>query len=603
MPNDFEKYRVSSPENESAKNPMGDQESQSGFHPSGVFNRLDRNILIGLANLGQSAANLPRNAVNLFSPETASRMPESNYNFAQAFGQEQTDPSDIFTQQISEIAPSFLLPGASLGKSGQLLSGLKGGKYLQAAASQGIPQGIYAGMLGLNESPEVGAEMGAAAGGITGSLSAISEMVRSGNPYLKLAGKAGQSVAGGYLGHQLGSLTGIPGTEELGGITGAVLGGRGINLNKNAKKTVLGEINPDEATKIVEASRRLGLDFVTPGEAIENPFIAQELARIGKTKEGAKNLYERGQERKLSEEKSIQTLMNDIYNEGLAPEKMRLYESSMETFVPDEIALGLMESSTIENAEKLLKNDPVYKDLLTGKQYDENTIGYWNQVKRVLDGQYNKTKDTTKKSLINNARKEIKSKLDAVNPDYKMARSIAEREINARELGKHFNKSEMTGNRFSKLLENKEEFSRLRNSLSAFPEIQDRLDDMLTVFPRLQNLSPTNKATSQLERTGMFSARNHIDAIRDYMQRNLYMKQDVEAVKLMTDPKWLEEAIAYKLAKGNVKKADKIKKDMGSFEGNEINKEIVGGESELSPEVLNLLFKMLGQGAAQNVSE
>ena len=335
----------------------------------GLFNRVDRNLLIGLANLGQTAANLPRNLVNLVSPETAQSMPKSSYDFAQAFNQPYKETSDILTQMGAEIAPSFLIPGANFGRAGQLISKIPGlGKYINAGLSEAVPQTAFAAMQALENSPENAGEIAALTGGLSFPLGAANKAVQIGSPALKLAARGTLGAAGGYAGHELGGLTGIPAIEDTGSVIGAILGARGINVNKNAKKTVFEGLNPDDAKKLVEASRRLGLDFITPGEAIENPFLAGEHARIGKTREGAKELYAAGKNRVVSEEQAIMKLFDDIYTEGkLAPEKQRLYEIALDTPLPDEVALDFMESSTIENAMKHLKKDPIYKDLLTNK--------------------------------------------------------------------------------------------------------------------------------------------------------------------------------------------------------------------------------------------
>jgi hypothetical protein len=528
-----------------------------------LLNRTDRNILAGLANLGQSVHNLPNNLVSLFSPEMGAKIPRTDIDFAQTFGQPEKEMSDILTQQIAEILPSFFIPGATFGKAGKALSSVPGGKYAVAGLGEAVPQTAYATMLGLQNSPEDVGQTAAMTAGLALPLGAASKAIEVGSPALKLAGRGVMGAAGGALGHELGDITGVTGGSEGGALLGAVLGGRGINVNKNAQKTVFSDLNPEDARKLVEASRRLGLDFITPGEAIENPFLAGEHARIGKTREGAKDLYAAGKRRVESEEKAIINLFDDIYSEGkLAPEKIKLYEESLATFVPDEIIGELYSGSkTLEKAVKQLGSKPEYQDLLTKKNYDINTIGYWNQVKRVLDGMEGKATrkgDNTEASVIRQTNNDLKSALDALDPNYSKARSIAEREFVRKDLSKIFNKSDLTLNRFNELLKNKEEFEKVRSKLDAFPDVQQKLDDMRLVAPRLQNFNPTNKATAALERTGMSTARNPIDAIRDFFQRNVYGKEDVEAVKLMTDPKWLERLEALGATGGKPKQAEEL---------------------------------------------
>lgn len=585
MANRFEKYEV-----------KDFDESQKGL--GNLLNRFDRNVLIGLANAGQSVVNLPHNVTGIFSEEYAEKVPRMGVNFAELLGQTKKEPTDVLTQDIAEIIPSFFLPAAGMGKVGKAIeqSG-KYGKYAKAALGEAIPQSLYAGTLGLEQSPESGAESAAIVGGITAPLAALSEAVKSGSPLVKLAGRGALAAAGGLAGNELFGKSEIPYSGEAGGILGAVLGGKGINVNKNATKTVFEGLNPAKAREIVEASRRLGLDFVTPGEAYTNPFVAGEHARIGKTREGAEALYDAGRRRVESEERAIMKLFNDIYSKGkLDPEKQALYDRSLSTYVPDDVVEELMSFDTIQKAVKQLGSKAEYKDLLNKKSYDKNSIGYWNEVKRVLDGMKGKSEragDNTAAGSIRDANNELKALMDALDPEYPVARSISEREFVRRDLSKVFNKSGMTLNRFDEFLRNKEQFNEVRSKLNAFPEVQQTLDDMRLVAPRLQNFDPTNKATAALERTGMFTARNPLDSIRDFLQRNVYQKQDVEAVKLMTDPRWLETLEQLIVTKGAPKPGASasnplIDESMAFYQGNP---------------VLGSLLKMTGKFGAQGIGE
>lgn len=570
--------------------------------------RYGKDVLIGLSNLGHSTVNLPYNVTKMFDEELANKIPHmQEYDYAALLNQPKKEPIDMFIQGGVEVLPSFAIPGLNMGKLGGLISKIPGvGKYANAAASEAIPQAAYAYGSAL-DSPEQDALASAElAGGVTGATEVLSEAIRSGNPYLKFAGKAGLGLAGAYAGNELGSLTNIPGGEAAGATAGAILGGRGINLNRNATKAVFEGLNPAEAKEMVEASRRLGLDFITPGEAIQNPYVAAEHAIIGRTREGAKELYSRGLKRVESEESAISKLLDDIYSEGrLSPQKKALYEKAMQSEMPKDIASSLEDSAIIKSAIKTMKSDPAYKDKLLN--VSENSFEYWNQVKRALDGMEGsaiRSGDNTKASYIKMKRKELVGIMDEIEPKYKDARSIAERDFTRRELEKHFNKSALTGNRFSKLLDNKDKFNKLVDSLSAFPEVQKTLYDMRKVFPRLQNFNPTNKTTAALQKTGMTTARNTVDAIRDYLQRNNFLKEDVQAVQLMTDPHWFEKLSALSLSKGDVNIASKMNDNkvlmqelMNSKNMDEPLK-LQSGNPELA-----YIIKLLGRGSGQGLSK
>lgn len=568
---------------------LNNPDAQSGLERQG------KNLLIGYANLGHNVLNLPHNVAGMFSDELASKIPyQQEQNFAKIVGQERDLPIDRLVQGLGEYGPSFAIPGANLGKLGSAIGAIpKAGNAIKAGLSFGLPQGAYTlgNEIGAGRTDDALANA-ATTTAMAAPFGAFGSMAGSLSPKVRAAGKYGAMGLGGYLGHELGDATGIPFASEALGIGSAILAGKGINVNREAKRTVFDDLNPSEAKELVEASRRIGLDFITPGEAIENPFVAQEHARIGKTRGGSRDLYQAGKKRAASEEKSLNTLFDQIYNKSLDPEKKRLYDLSMETHVPDEVQLELYDSSTIKKAMKGLESDPVYKDLLKDKDYKPDTIGYWNEVKRVLDGMHSQTKDQTKKGVIDRTRKELLGYLDPLDPIYPEARSYAEREITVRNIKKHFNTSDVTGNRFSKLTQNKEKFNELRGKLKAFPDAQQMLDDMALVFPRLQNFNPTNKATAALERTGMSTARNFADAVRDYYQKNFFQGQDMEAVKLITSPDWMEQLSAYNASKPGAIRTEASPALAG-----------IPGASQRNPDFIASIIEMLSTGAGKGLGQ
>ena len=84
-----------------------------------------------------------------------------------------------------------------------------------------------------------------------------------------------------------------------------------------AERKLFGDIESKHIPQInerLEAAHRLGLSFLTPGEAMLSPFQAAKEANIGKTSSGAKLLYEKGKERVGTEGQAINTLLDTIYD-------------------------------------------------------------------------------------------------------------------------------------------------------------------------------------------------------------------------------------------------------------------------------------------------
>jgi GH24 family phage-related lysozyme (muramidase) len=100
------------------------------------------------------------------------------------------------------------------------------------------------------------------------------------------------------------------------------------------------------------------------------------------------------------------------------------YQLAYQQSVPDEAAYSLLENPLISDAYSKISKDPVWQSELS-KQV-KGSLGEWDVTKRYLDNLYNKAITTGAKPearIIDEARKQITSKMDEVSPAYNQART------------------------------------------------------------------------------------------------------------------------------------------------------------------------------------
>lgn len=331
---------------------------------------------------------------------------------------------------------------------------------------------------------------------------------------------------------------------------------KSIKPETHAQRKLFADIESKHLPEIQErqeASKRLGLSYLTPAESTLSPFEAAKQGTIGRTAAGSKLLYEKGRGRSESEEQALNTLQRNIYDpETLAPEKKAAYEEAMSASVPEDFIQKWKQDPVVEHAIKQFDSEPTYKRAVRG--IPKNSFEYWNIVKRVIGDMEKEHAKGMKKfssDQATNARNQMVDEMDQIQPEYKIARKIAEREFTRKDIEDFFDKRNMTGNEFSKFMKSKKDFDRLLDKLEPYPEAQQNLKDMKLLFGDLIPSDPSIRTAAALEKTSMSSARNKVDALKRSLDQKYGQAHDVALVNLMTDPEWV------KLLERNLKKKGK----------------------------------------------
>lgn len=512
--------------------------------------------LIGLANFGHGLLNAPHNIVrgledlgrrlgdiysqNIPGPSVSSKRlsdlipKQENYNFAEMLGQKGSGTSaDQAIQTLTEIAPSFLLPSARLGSTGKVIERIpKVGKLAERITAEAIPQAAFAATQ--SEDPIHAAEI---AGAVTTPFTLTSQLAKSSSPKVRTAAKIAAGGLGAIAGKEAAELMGFKDSgETLGAIIGGVLGGRGMQTKKGLIKDALEGVDPQISAERLAASKRLGLDYLTPAEASLSPAVAERQGSLGKTPEGSRLLYEKGQRRAESEEGAINRLLDTIYHEEThGPEMVRAYADVYPLSTTPELAQKYKDNEIVKHAQKIVESNPAYKEELKGLGKD--TIGYWDLVKRAMDDMAENS-PRSEQRIIRKANQHLRSDLDEIAPDYKKARDLARRQAARDKLEKNFNKKALTGLNMYKAIEDKTKFSQLMNQLHDVPKAQQMLSDMRMVFKDLIG-TPSIRTAAQLKKTSMTEARNPVQALQE-VAKNIFTsgKNEKAVIDFITSPNW-----------------------------------------------------------------
>ena len=310
-----------------------------------------------------------------------------------------------------------------------------------------------------------------------------------------------------------------------------------------AQRKLFGDLTSKDLPQInerMEAAKRLGLSFLTPGEALLSPFQTAKEANIGKTSSGAKLLYEKGKERVGSEGQAINSLLDTVYDaKKLAPEKQAAYDETMGQTLPPDFMEKWKQNPIVDWALKQMESKPTYKSEL--KDVPKDSFEYWNIVKRVI-GDLEKGEAKGMQGFSSNAATKVRNnmvdEMDQLQPRYEDARNIAEREFTRRDLEDVFDKKTMTLNNFWSFLKSDKAFNKVMRKLDAFPDAQQKLKDIRLLSNEIIPFDESIRTSYKLEKTGMTKDRNKLDALKRDLDERYGKEHDVAAVNLMTNPDW-----------------------------------------------------------------
>lgn len=516
-----------------------------------------RDPMIGVANLGRGLANTPHKVADLFGyGDRVAELAPSDFDYAQAFGQNKSTTADKVMQFAPELAAAFALPVGNLGLAGEAIGSIprvssflaKSGALPGAArltgevASQVAPQAAFAFTQDENRPGEAAAQ----AGGIMAPFAAASHLAQSGSPGLRLAAKGAGGLFGGYLGHKAGEQTGIgePASYGLGAI-GAALAARLMHGKGGAVSDSLSGITPrmlEDVQPKIEAMRRIGHQYQTPAELFGDPYLAARQGTASKTQGGGRLMQERGEERLSNEEDILNRFMNNISSPKDEALIDSLYSSAGRTKLSSKLIDKFMDNPVVQRAVNTVERAPEFQQELAG--VSKNSVEYWNQVKRALDNvesKYTTSGDKVKARAVTKTRKALTGALDEASPIYEKARNAAELKITKEGVEKIFNKKQMSGTTMYDFMKDKSKYEKLYKSLRNAPGAQQNLKDMRLLFKDLINPSSVRTA-AQLEKTSMIKPRSGGQFAEELASRFIKTRQGDEAVAdMLTSNKWMDE--------------------------------------------------------------
>lgn len=511
-----------------------------------------RDPAIGMLKGGREFANLPNKL-------SGGRIPEfspSDYDFSAALGVENPTDGDKFIQGVGQYAPSMAIPGVGLGRSGQAISKIPAvGKFAAKALSEAIPQAGYAAA----QAPSGDAlTSGAEAGGTMVPFSVLSEFMKTGSPKAKMIAKVIAGAGAGLLGREGAKQAGFGEFgSDVAGMVGGVLGGRGFGTKKEMMNKLTEGVSAEVANPRLKAAGRLGLDYLTPAESGVNPWAAKRQGALGKTEEGGRMLYDRGQKRQGSERAAIERTLDQIYSPETMDQKIsETYKSLGPVNLPAEFPAQYEGNAIIKAAEKRVKNRPAYQESLK-KMLPENvklaegqsdaqptSLVYWDHVKRAL---YDMEQEAGRKgsggesNILGDTRRDLVGQMDQHYPEYADARGLYERKKTRQGLEKVFDQKEINGQNFYRALASEKKFDELLSHLKDAPEAVQNLKDMRLLFKDLMG-PPTIKTAKGTEERGMNQSRSS-GAFLETLMEHAFTKggNDMAAIEFITSKDWARQ--------------------------------------------------------------
>lgn len=521
-----------------------------------------KNPAAGATKTLQNFADFPPDLINFISKKMGSkfRAPKAKIiegDIDEFYGlPKEQNLGDMAAQFAPEIAGSFFVPGMATGKAGKMISKIPGaGKYLEKILGNAIPQMGYSASVAPTESR---AEAGGIAGATSIPFSGLSQLAKSTRPEI-------QKIASGLTGAGAAALTGF-GLNQAGvdpymstplaAIMG-ILGAKSTGTQAMMKQKYAGGKDIAKAQERMGMAKELGLDFLTPEEAFNSPFLARKQGQLGRTEAGSELLYDKFGKRIESEQSAIHKTLKQIHDpKTMGPEATALYKKAYSEVVPDKFMKNLAGNSIINSAIHKVETTPAYKHAL--KDVPINTIEYLDHVKLALDDMI-EAAPKKEARIIKDVKNKMLADLDTVSGDYKQARRLEERKFTRKKLEEAFDKTNIdSGHAFFKALNSKEDFEKLMGKLHDLPETQTRLKYMRELFKDFRAESKTNKVRG-LEQIKMKQDRNLIDSVKSFIEDKLLSgKYDVDAINFITDPDWDKKIIELNKISNGQKKAAKF---------------------------------------------
>jgi hypothetical protein len=507
------------------------QEEQENF----IF-RAPRALAAGLLEGARNIGNLPHALHLPYAPH----FEETNFREMVGLPGEATGPEKV-TETVGQFLPGLLAPEANLGRAGEAISQIpKVGKLLKSTIGNALYPSAYA----ATQTEDHRAKEAGKTAATTIPFTALMQGIANQNPYLRLGSRLGLGGLGAAIGYGTGEELGLSGAAKGSStLIGALLGLVGKSPTKESKRDIAKGIEGTNYKEKLAASERLGLDYLTPAEASANPYLGAMQGNIGKTESGSKALYEAGTKRIQSEEKAIDKLLDTVFNkEKHSPEVTRLYKESSNTPIPTNALEEIKNNEIYMQAKKNMEGKTAYKEAL--KDIPQDSIAYQDLVNRSLGDMIEsavKSGNKNEARLMKQVQTKLVNELDTIEPKFKQARSLAEREKARGTIEKAFNSRSMIGTNLFRALQNKKNFNELMHHLRNVPEAQTQLKDMKLVFGDLIN-PPTVRTAAGTTKAGMNQERNTKKAYAEMIKQVLsFGKNDKSMVDLITNPKWEEE--------------------------------------------------------------
>jgi hypothetical protein len=193
----------------------------------------------------------------------------------------------------------------------------------------------------------------------------------------------------------------------------------------------------------------------------------------------------------------------------------------------------MQKNSVMETAFKLVKSDPVFKDI------PENNYKFLAEIDRTLHRMQNGA-PPAQQYAISQVKNNFNQFLKQTNPSYEEATKAAQPKIVRENIVDKLNREgdDVTGKNFySRFLNTRGNYQALLKDTTNFPAAQQAIKDMRTAWKHLSNIKTVSQSEAQ-SKTGISDARDAGKMIFNAIKKAAGARNDIEGLNFIYSKDW-----------------------------------------------------------------
>jgi hypothetical protein len=581
-------------------------QQKNGFEYSGdtkghqalnKFHDVFRNLGAGAGKSFQNARDFVQSGIKYDNPKLQqAQKNERRPDYEKILGVDDRNRNEAI-QKVPEIAASLSVPGLRLGR----VAGNVGGRVVGPALRTGlnaVGEGGLQAALGAAFNPDAREESAKEQGSYGAGASVLSDMVMANNPLGRILKRVLPGALGAYGGYNIrgediptwqkvaGGTVGAVAGHGLGNLGRRAFGGRGEHFAQPQAQRIMENMTPEDLARLQAAEaagQRTGVTSQSVGQKTQNPIHLADEARMGSNEQNIQTIHQNQQQQvqELTSAKEATARMQKPEDRAITHQYSIAHQSATPQQVEGVVGQHLSDNPVYQKARIETFSNASQNSRLRGAP--EYSMARQDQIKQNLDTEIRNMQDALEKGGHNapsqsdiqevvRIRDELVRDLDSVSQggEYAKARRMYENKVFADQV--HNDSLEQFRNK----LANREQFQELRNSARGNPLLQQRYDDLRTIFGNMRTLNPQDMAAA-LQRTSLSSSiSNPMRTASALVRRFIDGDYERAALALSLNPRALPEMHRLAQVSDPARRAAGLVRLAGKYSGhtsaNDLNK-------------------------------